>query len=86
MDEWLTEIADWFDQYKRHYELTTEKVKFTERKEKAFELRYHDLKTVKKIKCHSSRWLRKKSERRHKVSKNSLSSISEKFILGPALG
>jgi len=46
MDEWATEIKDWFDQYGRHNELTTEKLKFIERKEKAFEVRYHSLKTV----------------------------------------
>lgn len=46
MDEWVTEIEDWFDQYERYYELTTGKLKFIGRKEKAFESRYHSLKTV----------------------------------------
>jgi len=67
MDEWATEIKDWFDQYGRHNELTTEKLKFIERKEKAFEVRYHSLKTVwEKWNATSSKELRKKSERRHK--------------------
>lgn len=43
-DEWVTEMVDQFDQYERHYELSTGKLIFTERKEKAFELRYHSLK------------------------------------------
>lgn len=46
MDEWVKEIEDWFDQYERHFKLTTEKLKFLERKEKASELRYHCLKTT----------------------------------------
>lgn len=83
MDEWVREMEDWFDQYERHFKLTTEKLNFLERKEKDSELRYHCLKTTwEKLNTTAvSGW-----ERRVRGdTRNSSSNISEKFILGPTL-